>query len=381
MKNWIWAVALGSLILSGCGGSRTRLKVGMTPEGEVVQAEGSCPIVGDMAGVKACALAAAQRSAVERVVGVFVSGRTRVEKAIAIEQNILAKSEGYVKKYDIVKEAPTKDKFYKTTILALIAPQEVEADLRNLVKSSVVGNPRVAVMLDEIVDGDVTDRLSATQALTEALLNKGFRVVDREALAQANAMAQMKAIEDGDPSKIANLAKSLKAELLLVGSAHASFNTDKGLGGLVSYRGTVSVQAVKAATGEIVKTASRTQSAVEVNKDLAADKARGGAAKQVADAVVADLAKALAKTAGLELTLKGVSSLSQLADIQKAVSSVTGVEDIYTRSYDSDMAVMDMSLKETDTNAVAQALEKMSSVSIRVEEIMKDRLTASVSAR
>lgn len=378
----ILAVAVGSaLFLSACAGAQPRLKVGRTPEGEVVEAEGRCPIVDDVDSARKCSLAEAQKAAVERVVGVFISARTRVEKAVAIEQNILAKTEGYVRKYDIVAEGRTKDNFYKTTVRALIPPQEIEQDLERLIKSSAVGNPRVAVMLDELVDGDVTDRLRATQALTETLLNTGFKVVDREALAQANAMAQIKAIESGDVAKINSLAKTLQAELLLVGSAQSLFNTDKGLGGLASYRATVSLQAVKAGTGEIVKAVSKTASGVEVNREMASDKARENAANLVAEILAEDLPKALSKKSGVSLEVRGISSLSDLAEIRKALQAVPGVQNIYTRSYEAGTAVMDIDTTSADAEDLAGALEKVRAVPLRVTEASKDHLRAQVAAR
>ena len=81
-----------ALLLSACSGSREHLKVGKTLQGEVVEAEGMAPYNAlDLPGTKAASLAAAQRSAVELVVVVYVNAKTRVDKSVAIEQNILAK--------------------------------------------------------------------------------------------------------------------------------------------------------------------------------------------------------------------------------------------------------------------------------------------------
>src|SRR5471032_295150 len=80
-----FSCALGAaLIVSGCATSR--IKKAKNEEGEVVVAEGIAPYkADDLPGTKAASLAAAQRSAVELVVGVYVSAKTRVEKAVAIE--------------------------------------------------------------------------------------------------------------------------------------------------------------------------------------------------------------------------------------------------------------------------------------------------------
>src|ERR1700704_1081523 len=89
-----------SVALAGCASNKGRLT-----KGEVVEAEGMAPYnAEDLAATKAASLAAAQRAAVELVVGVYVNAKTRVEKAVAIEQDILTRSGGYIKRYEILSE-------------------------------------------------------------------------------------------------------------------------------------------------------------------------------------------------------------------------------------------------------------------------------------
>jgi len=50
------AVVPAAFLMSGCAGSRSRLKVGETSEGEVVEAEGLAAVTDDLLGVKRAAL-------------------------------------------------------------------------------------------------------------------------------------------------------------------------------------------------------------------------------------------------------------------------------------------------------------------------------------
>src|ERR1700690_284135 len=128
---WLPAFAgMMVLILSSCATSRINKAKG--EEGEIVIAEGIAPYkADDLPGTKAASLAAAQRSAVELVVGVYVNAKTRVEKAVAIEQSILAKTSGYVKRYEILSEGRDGD-WYKTKIRALVSTQAIHDDLDTL---------------------------------------------------------------------------------------------------------------------------------------------------------------------------------------------------------------------------------------------------------
>jgi len=134
-------IMISVLALSACAGSGRHLKTGKTLEGEVVEAEGIAPYnAADLPGTKAASLAAAQRSAVELVVGVYVNAKTRVDKSVAIEQSILAKSGGYIKRYEILSQGQSGD-WYKTRIRALVSTKELREDLdsRGLLRQASVG--------------------------------------------------------------------------------------------------------------------------------------------------------------------------------------------------------------------------------------------------
>jgi hypothetical protein len=169
-----------ALIISGCAGSSSRLKKNMTTGDEIVEAEGMAPYnANDLPGSKAAALAAAQRSAVELVVGVYVNAKTQVDKAVAIQNNILSHTEGYIKKYNIISEGRSGD-YYKVKIRALVSTQQLHDDLDSLglLREPSIGNPRIALLVQEWI-GEIRDpTASATRTLTQGLLNKGFQVVE-----------------------------------------------------------------------------------------------------------------------------------------------------------------------------------------------------------
>src|SRR5258708_7380082 len=142
-----------AVLAAGCSGSRAGLKKAANAGDEIVDVEGMAPYkANDIPGSRAAAIAAAQRSAVELVVGVYVTGKTRVDKAIAIDNNILANTQGYVKKYQVLSEGKSGD-YYKVKIRALVSTEKLHQDLDSLglLRAPAVGNPRVAIMLQEWV--------------------------------------------------------------------------------------------------------------------------------------------------------------------------------------------------------------------------------------
>ena len=68
-----FSIALSVFLLAGCAGSKTRLKMGATAQGEVVEAEGFAPNnTKDILATKRAALVDAQKNAVEKAVGVEI---------------------------------------------------------------------------------------------------------------------------------------------------------------------------------------------------------------------------------------------------------------------------------------------------------------------
>ncbi len=257
---------------AACASSKGRLTKGKTLEGEVVEAEGMAPYnASDLAGTKAGALAAAQRAAVELVVGVYVNAKTRVDKSVAIEQTILTHANGYIKRYEILSEGKSGE-WYKTKIRALVSTKELREDLdsRGLLRQPAVGYPRVAVLLKEYVKENESPEGYAAQALTQALLDQGFKVVDLPSSVS----------RDEDPLEIAKDINHRVADLLITGFARAqNLGEDHRLGGMKSYRATVNFRVIEVGSGEVMQTVSEVASGLEGTREIASQKALQAAAQ------------------------------------------------------------------------------------------------------
>ena len=337
--------------MAGCATSR--ITKGKNEEGEIVVAEGIAPYKAeDLPGTKAASLAAAQRSAVELVVGVYVNAKTRVEKAVAIEQSILANTSGYVKRYEILSQGRDGE-WYKTKIRALVSTQQLHQDLDSLglLKKPAVGYPRVAVRLQEFVGDHENKDGHAAHALTQALLNKGFKVVDLPVSVKP----------DEDPVAAAKLIRPGEAELLIAGMARAQdLGYGAAFGGMSSYRASVTFRVLEAGSGEVVATVSQVASGLEATPDIASGKALEKAG-EVASNDLANLPQELAKRAHVDLTLSGLKSFESLSSFEKSLSAEPGVKDFFLRSYsqDSGVAALDVLIDQIGPQELADRTVKI----------------------
>ena len=333
-----------AFLAAGCAGHKSRLKLGKTSEGEVVEAEGLAPYNSkDLLASKKASLADAQRNAVEKAVGVFVSARTMVEKAVAIENNILARTEGYVKKYDVIKEG-VDGEFYKTKIRALVALKDLEADLKemSLLKGPELYRPRLHVALTETIDKEPSDEHAAQTALEKALIAQGYSVVASTDMGSA--------------------------ELLVMGKAASfPFQTEK-LGGFVSYRARISLEVTRPGAKDTLVSLTKEASGLGGNEDLAGLKAL----ETVGDFAAQELGQKISEKWGKGRTIlifvEGVKSFADVDRVKKHLTSQPGVGDLVLRLYDEGMAQFEVQLGTLQPSELSARLEVSQSLPMKVSE-------------
>ena len=325
----------GLLVILACAGPQARLKVGKVPGGEIVEAEGLAPYVPeDLPGTKTKSLAEAQRSAVEKVVGVYLSAGTRVEQAVSVEQHILANTAGYLQKYDVLEEG-RQGNFWRTKIRALVLFDKIGEDLKGLglMSGPPQGNPRLAVLVEESVEDKPKDSQEAASGITQTLLEQGFTVVDRSTLAGAVMENAIKSVESGDYKALSNLASQIHSEILVVGQAQAHPIKDVSLGGFVSYRSRVSLQAIQSGTDKILAQASEEASGLDPTATVAASKALESAGRLAAQKLGVSVRQALSAPVQIDVGVKGLSGVDALKVLQEDLRSLKGVQSLQLRHF------------------------------------------------
>ncbi|OGR93355.1 MAG: hypothetical protein A2992_06110 [Elusimicrobia bacterium RIFCSPLOWO2_01_FULL_59_12] len=314
-----------ALLAAGCSGSRSRLQKAAGPSDEIVEAEGMAPYnAADVPGSRAAALAAAQRNAVELVVGVYVTGKTRVEKAVAIENRILAHVQGYVKRYQVLSEGKNGN-VYKVRIRALVSTEKLHDDLDSLglLREPALGNPRVAIVVHEWIGEKQISNGEATRTLMQGLIDKGFQVVTLPSSIQ----------RENDPVEIARTLNRGQAELVVAGLARAqSLGYEKKLGGMSSYRAAINIRVIEVGSGQVLSTVSQVASGMEGTPEIAGGKALGKAA-ELAVVDLASLPEQLSKRSLVTMKITGLTSFEKLSEVLTALSALSGVKDVFMRSF------------------------------------------------
>ncbi len=361
--------------LAGCAGSKSRLKLGETAEGEVVEAEGLAAVTDDKIAVKRAALSDAYKNAVEKVVGIFISARTMVDKAITIQQNILGKTDGYVKKHDVIREGLEADGLYHTHIRALVSYQQIQNDLRdlNLIQTSQVGNPRVAVLLDEKFEGADVEGSPCADAISQTLLERGYKVVDRSDLAAIRvAEATQQLLQGNSEAALKPIIQKLNAEVIISGQVKGSVLAAEGLGGLISVRATLNGKAIRAQTGDILYTFSIQASGLDGTKEAASQKALAQAGKNAGNDLAGRIASELARRSTILVMVGGVPSLNVLSEMKDRIVTTPGVADVTMRSFAAGRAEMEVKVNAATSGDIIQSLSKKGTLPMEVVNQTQD---------
>ena len=239
------------ILLAGCAHAPARRTA---PQRVAVTAEGwSAVVPSDPLGTAKRALAEAQRKAVEKVTGVSVRARTRVEQAVSVEQKIWADAAGRILSYEVLGERE-EDGFHKTRIRAVVLKEPPQP--RESRPGPLPGDPKVAVVVDTWA---FPDRGAAERGLQQALKDAGVSV----------GFGQVDFVVSGEAS-VAPLDSS-------------------GLEGFVSYRARLAVELRDPAKGELIAAHNFEASAMDLSRQAAAGKALAQAGRFAGEKLAADL--------------------------------------------------------------------------------------------
>jgi len=169
------------------------------------------------------ALKRALRMALEQGAGVQIAAYSTVANYELIRDTIYSRAAGVVSDYRIVEEKEGAGGTAVLTIDATVRPDAVArtwGEVQNVLDQ--IGRPKIMVWIDEFIDGQL-QRDSVVAARIEELFTKaGFDLVAKEALDDIRRRAAAEAREEGNPARLAQLAKDAGAHIFIRGTANAN---------------------------------------------------------------------------------------------------------------------------------------------------------------
>ena len=175
------------------------------------------------------AVSNAVRNAIEQVAGLYMKTESEVNNFNFVKDNILSKSEGFCKSYDILQKK-SENGIWSVSIKAIVAESELESELENYgVIIGEIGNPRMLVFYSE----DTPKHLKpfskqAIIRINQFLLDRGFNVSDFDQLEEVMESDSEWNSDLGVPvTKVQELAKKFNADIFVTVAIDENFDGKK----------------------------------------------------------------------------------------------------------------------------------------------------------
>jgi hypothetical protein len=301
-----------------------------------VSAEGFAPIKdGNKNAAREAARRSAYRDALEKALGAYVEGITRMQNYEVVQDKVFSQTSGVVKDFEIVSEKVDEDGILYISARCGVSAVALDGVLGPAMIDAL-GNPRVMVLIDERI-GDRTPFLSTTEGEVLRVFEKaGYLIVDpsqAEALKNIDLAAARKS---ENPDLLRDVARTFQADVLIAGKACGSSFTRQKVSGVNIHgvRSTVQLRAVLANSAYMLGSDMIEEKTKGISEEDGAIKGfQAGGAKagrslvhKVAYALVSGSAGSIpGRTVKIKIADISFRNAKSLKDSLEGIDGVTGV--------------------------------------------------------
>ncbi len=316
----------------------------------------------------------ALRRALEMVMGAMVSAETVVENYQLVSDKIISKVNGYIKSYKVL-DAKESQGVVTVKVEAVVKESDLKNDLELLQTTLERMNyPRVVIMMAEQNVGMTvfsfwwggaaaqavqTDIGSAEQALTSALLEKNFRIVDRNALAAGVKVKPAYQVVDISNQDILEMTKTLDADIVIAGKAMARSVGSIAGSQMTSTQANVTMRAINLKDGKVLGSAAAQAAQAHIDPVTGGTMAIEKAAKEASKKLVADMVRSWTQTLnnGEEYTvvINNLPDSVAMFKVEQALRANKLVTGAMLQSFEGKTATFRVSFRGA-ANALAQSL-------------------------
>jgi len=353
--------------------------------GDEVTATGQAPV--ESPNHKQIALRAAFKAAVEQAIGVQVKSETLVRDAQLISDKILARSEGFVKKWKSLREW-TEAGLFSIEISAQVHQGELNKSLflNGIDVESVydwIGRPRVLVAVSEQIDGRDSATTYAQTEIEGLFQAKNISVVHAPQLKAINTRDVKLAFDRPDAALA--LGNRLGAEIVIVGKSVSSHSRDLDIAGFkqIFYSTVLEVKAYRSSNAELLMSAYYAERPGEetdtsaLSKNDAAFRSIRSLVQANSQDVVYRVAKkwfeGISRGSNIQIVVAGVKG-SELSTLEKYISSLPDVVSVHRRSYNRGTGELDVEFTGQQSDLVS-AIEGKATLSLSLVSDEPHRIT------
>lgn len=346
-------------------------------------------VTGEAAGTDLNAMEQAKqdalRKAVERTCGTFVSAQTKVKNYAAVHDKIMSLAAGFVTEYEVL-DRRTEGGISYCKVRAKVSTASFEAKWAQLLHTlDAEGNPRCVVVIveDNNTDDDIPPRTDgvAQSVIERFFIDKGVQLMDQTASAESRDRDMNLAAMNDDVKKMAAMAASFKADVLIRGAIEARMIGTSELSGrtLHKWNATLSIRAYHTDSAQLLMSGTYTEMKPTINENQGGDEAIRACAEKNAGKILQDIGEAWRKRQNVRRTIQVTIENCSRKDY-KAFESVMmnerGVQAVRMRELVNRICQVEVDW-EYDLERLATRIEQLKAdgTSYEITEQTHDRIT------
>ncbi len=279
----------------------------------------------------------ALRRAVEQACGTFISSQSQTKNYELVYDKALSLAAGFVTGYEII-DRRTADGISYCTVRATVSKASFEKEWARLLHTiEAEGNPRCMMVFVE--DNNVDDQLGpkadgVVQSIIENFfIQKGVQMMDKLASEQAQQRDVELAALNDDVRKLAAMAASFKADVVVRGTAEARRAGATQLGGRTLYRwsATITVRAYHADSAQMLMSNTYSETKASVDENAGGDEVLRACAEKHAARILSDVGESWRKRQNIrrvcQLTITNCTR-KQFKAFEAQVRKLEGVQEV-----------------------------------------------------
>ncbi len=312
------------------------IRIGPKGEGEYVTAESLVPYdERNLRQMKKEGELAAQKAAVEKVAGVFISSATSIEQAQLVEEKITSKTAGFIRKSHVQKSYRKGDEWY-TRVKAMVLVKDIGDIIKQSDENAFAKKTTLLVVSRETVGDEISLTQDCKQAIYRVLKNQPYNLVNGDNLSQNN-------IENPNPT--IDKARTEGARFVIVADVQA--NALAALPGTVSpfksYRARAKLNTYATNNYAVVAEGAQQQSGLDPLDNIAAQKSISAACEAAAKQLVEPINDAINSAKTYNITIKNIKTIERLKQVQDILRTLREIEDFNLVRYANSAAQFEVS--------------------------------------
>ena len=363
MKKLFLLCLLAMLTLTGC----RLLHIGPKGEGEFVVAESLVPYdENNLSSMKKEGELAAQKAAVEKVAGIFISSTATVEQAQLVEEKISSKSAGVVRRGYVQKAYRKGDEWY-TRWRGMVLVTSISDIIKQSESDAFAKKTTVLVTSREAVGEEISFKQDCKQAIYRALKTQPYSLVNGDNLSQNNL---------DNPTPVIDKARQEGARFLIMADVDAApLQALPGISSpFKSYRARANIKVASTNNYQIVAEAAEQVSGLDPLDAIAAQKAISAACENAAKQLVENINAAINSATTFKLVVHNVNNIERLKKLQDIFKEMRDIEDYNLTKYTNSAAYFDISANISSAEELTAKIIRSYNVNFTVMDISPQQI-------